>query len=202
MTCCRRARAECDDDSISRVSRLSSAWIDSGFAWKPHKRFAPQSPPSRCLEAGAEADPSLRAALGWVKRVQSQRFAGTYADLLARGPYAAATRFFLDELYSDKDYAERDAQFARIAGAIERLFPAQMRGTAVDLAELHALTEELDQAMAVASLAHDDAPQPTPSATFAPGARLAGERIVKASSPWSWASAEKCRGLRVRPACA
>jgi hypothetical protein len=108
------------------------------------------------LRRRVEADPSLQAALGRVKRVQSRRFAGTYADLLAAGPFSAATRFFLDELYSDKDYAERDAQFARIAGAIERLFPDQIADTAVDLAELHALTEELDQAMAVASLSHGD----------------------------------------------
>jgi hypothetical protein len=108
------------------------------------------------LRSGVEADPSLLAALGRVKRVQSQRFAGTYADLLAAGPFSAATRFFLDELYSDKDYAERDAQFARIAGAIERLFPAQIADTAVDLAELHALTEELDQEMAVTWLSQVD----------------------------------------------
>ena len=108
------------------------------------------------LRRTVEANPSLQAALGRVKLVQSRRFAGSYADLLAAGPYAAAARFFLDELYSDKDYAERDAQFARIAGAIERLFPAQVADTAVALAELHALTEELDQAMAAAWLAQAD----------------------------------------------
>jgi hypothetical protein len=108
------------------------------------------------LRHRVEADPSLQAALGRVKRVQSRRFAGTYADLLAAGPFSAATRFFLDELYSDKEYAERDAQFARIAGAIEKLFPAQIADTAVDLAELHALTEELDQAMAEAWLSQGD----------------------------------------------
>ncbi|NPC58139.1 FFLEELY motif protein [Caenimonas soli] len=108
------------------------------------------------LRSTVEADPSLLAALARVKHVQSRRFAASYADLLAAGPYAAAARFFLDELYSDKDYAERDAQFARIAGAIERLFPAQVADTAVALAELHALTEELDQAMAVAWLAQGD----------------------------------------------
>ena len=103
-----------------------------------------------------EANPALGAAVGAVKRVQSRRFAGSYADLMAGGPYAAAARFFLEELYSDKDYAERDAQFARIAGAIERLFPEQVAATAVALAELHALTEELDQAMALAWLAQAD----------------------------------------------
>ena len=109
------------------------------------------------LRQAVAASPPLGAALGEVKRVQSRRFAGTYADLLGGGPYADAARFFLVELYSDKDYAERDAQFARIAGAIERLFPDQVAGTAVALAELHALTEELDQAMAVAWLTHGGA---------------------------------------------
>jgi hypothetical protein len=105
------------------------------------------------LRQALETRPALRAAVTQVKRVQSRRFAGTYADLLAGGPYAVATQFFLVELYSDKDYAERDAQFARIAGAMERLFPDQVSDTAVALAQLHALTEELDQAMALAWLA-------------------------------------------------
>ena len=100
------------------------------------------------LRSGVEADPSLQAALGRVKRVQSRRFAGTYVDLLAAGPYSAATRFFLDELYSDKDYAERDQQFARIAGTIAKLFPQPVVNTAAALAEVHALTEQLDDLMA------------------------------------------------------
>lgn len=108
------------------------------------------------LRQAVEGSSALGTAVGEVKRLQSRRFAGTYADLLAGGPYAAAAQFFLLELYGDKDYAERDAQFARIAGAIERLFPEQVVGTAVALAELHALTEELDQAMALAWLAQVD----------------------------------------------
>lgn len=104
------------------------------------------------LRQAIDADPSLRSALVQVKRVQSRRFAGTYSDLLGGGRYAAAARFFLEELYSDKDYAERDAQFARIAGAIQKLFPTPVADTAVALAQLHALTEELDQAMARAWL--------------------------------------------------
>jgi hypothetical protein len=107
------------------------------------------------LRQAVDADPSLHSALVQVKRVQSRRFAGTYSDLLGGGRYAAAARFFLEELYSDKDYAERDAQFARIAGAIQKLFPAPVADTAVALAQLHALTEELDQAMARAWLTSD-----------------------------------------------
>lgn len=108
------------------------------------------------LREAVDANPVLRSALARVKQLQSRRFAGTYSDLLAAQPYAAATRFFLEELYSDKDYAERDAQFARIAGAIQRLFPAQVAATAVTLAQLHALTEELDQAMAEAWVAQSN----------------------------------------------
>ena len=109
------------------------------------------------LRQAVAASPPLGVALGEVKRLQSRRFAGTYADLLDGGPYTDAARFFLEELYSDKDYAERDAQFARIASAIERLLPEQVAATAVALAELHAQTEELDQAMAVAWLTHGGA---------------------------------------------
>lgn len=93
--------------------------------------------------------PPLHAATLSVKAFQARRFAGTYADLLASKEYAGAARFFLDDLYSDKDYSLRDAQFARIAGALQRLFPKQVVATAVLLAQLHVLTEELDRQMAL-----------------------------------------------------
>jgi hypothetical protein len=93
--------------------------------------------------------PDLALALHTVKHVQAQRFAGTYQDLLTSTSYAACANFFLEELYSAKDFAERDAQFARIAGALQRTFPQQVVATAVALAELHNLTEELDLAMAL-----------------------------------------------------
>jgi hypothetical protein len=106
------------------------------------------------LRQQVAADPALCAALRVVKRFQSARFAGSYADLLASPVCGDAARFFLDELYGEQDYARRDAQFSRIAGAIERLFPAQVAQTAVAMAELHATTEELDHAMALAWLRH------------------------------------------------
>ncbi|OIP14370.1 MAG: hypothetical protein CO105_15795 [Comamonadaceae bacterium CG_4_9_14_3_um_filter_60_33] len=93
--------------------------------------------------------PDLAQALHIVKHLQAQRFTGTYQDLLQSASYAACANFFLEELYSAKNYAERDAQFARIAGALQRTFPQQVVTTAVALAELHQLTEELDLAMAL-----------------------------------------------------
>jgi hypothetical protein len=92
--------------------------------------------------------PGLAQAVSDIKQLQARRFAGTYYDLLHSAQFKLATKFFLDELYSEKDYSARDAQFARIAGTLERIFPHQVVQTAVSLAQVHRLTEELDLDMA------------------------------------------------------
>lgn len=93
------------------------------------------------------ADPGLSARVHAVKAYQQARFARSHADLLAHARYAAAARFFLDDLYGPQDFAERDAQFARIVPALVRLFPADIVLTVESLAALHALSEGLDSAM-------------------------------------------------------
>ena len=108
----------------------------------------------RALETVAQlrqqrvSDVPLAEANDAIKRFQAQRFQATYADLLQSPRYQAAAQFFLYELYGTKDYAERDQQFARIASTIARLFPQSVVNTAAALAEVHALTEALDDAMA------------------------------------------------------
>jgi hypothetical protein len=94
------------------------------------------------------AEPVLARACAEVKRFQARRFQATYPDLLQSPRYKTAATFFLYELYSDKDYAERDQQFARIANTIAKLFPQAVVNTAATLAEVHALTESLDDLMA------------------------------------------------------
>ena len=101
------------------------------------------------LRAQTQATPDLHRATMAVKGFQSRRFAAGYADLLASPDFGAAARFFLQELYSERDYSERDRQFARIAGAIETFFPRQVVATAVAMARLHQQTEELDHRMAL-----------------------------------------------------
>jgi hypothetical protein len=91
---------------------------------------------------------NLAQSLQTIKQLQAQRFAATYADLLADPVFAPSARFFLEELYSAQDYSARDAQFARVAGAIERTFPDSVVATVLALAKLHRETEELDMAMA------------------------------------------------------
>ena len=108
----------------------------------------------RALQAVAElraqhaADPPLAQASAAVKRFQARRFHATYRDLLESTRYKSAAKFFLEELYSDRNYADRDQQFARIASTIASLFPQAVVNTAGALAEVHAVTEHLDHLMA------------------------------------------------------
>lgn len=104
-------------------------------------------------------DARLLRALSGIKRFQAARFKLTYDDLLRHPRYQSAAAFFLHELYGDQDYGERDQQFSRIAGTIDKLFPQSVVSTAASLAETHALTETLDDAMARQWLA-DEAVHP------------------------------------------
>jgi hypothetical protein len=119
----------------------------------------------RLRQAAFDAPAKVRDALASVRSVQVQRFHFTYADFLASPRHGQAARFFLNELYGSHDYRQRDAQFARIAGAIERLFPAKVMALAVQLAEVHALTETLDWQLAQAWSALPGALQATAEET-------------------------------------
>ena len=128
------------------------------------------------LRQASQADPALHHAIASVKRFQARRFAQTYADLLSAGPYKDAARFFLDELYSDKDYSVRDAQFSRIAGALQTFFPKQVVAIAVSLAELHALTEELDHKMGVEWLSAERRASASEAQRYGRAWRVVGRR--------------------------
>ena len=104
------------------------------------------------LRNEARKNPQLDESVRLVKQFQTKRFESTYSDLIADGAYRDATRFFLKELYGEVSYVERDLQFSRIAGALQRVLPEQALATAIALAQLHALSEELDHAMAHALL--------------------------------------------------
>jgi hypothetical protein len=99
----------------------------------------------RCLRA---ADPALAERVQSVKRYQQRRFELTYADLLSSARYAAAARFFLEELYGPADFTQRDAQFERVVPALVRVFPAEIVRTVSTITRLHALSESLDTEMA------------------------------------------------------
>jgi len=93
------------------------------------------------------AAPALGQAVAAMKGYQQARFARSHADLLADARHGPAARFFLDELYGPRDFASRDAQFARIVPALVRLFPREIAETVEALAAVHGLSERLDSAM-------------------------------------------------------
>lgn len=101
------------------------------------------------LQAVQKNDLALLSASRAVKLFQARRFQASYADLARVPRYQPAIRFFLLELYSDKDFGTRDQQFARIANTIARVFPKSVVQTTITLAQVHALTEHLDHQMAL-----------------------------------------------------
>ena len=106
------------------------------------------------LRSVQNSQPDLKAAVRSVKRVQCRRFERSYADMLTHIDWADAARFFLDELYADRDFSLRDAQFERIAPRIGQFFPSSVAAIATLLAQLHALSEQLDHAVGIAMLGH------------------------------------------------
>jgi len=101
------------------------------------------------FRAARQADARLACRVAAIKQYQHERFSGDYADLAASARYGAATHFFLSDLYGPVDFADRDAQFERVVPAMARLLPAEVIQTVARLAELHALSEELDHRMAL-----------------------------------------------------
>lgn len=129
------------------------------------------------LRQFADGRNGLAAAISAVKEYQSRRFAATYAEFVAGGPFQRATTFFLQELYGNANFASRDAQFYRMAGAIQRLLPEAAIATAVALAQLHAMTERLDLRMGEVWLKEAADAEPTnPHALYARIWHITGQR--------------------------
>ncbi|HEY52074.1 MAG TPA: hypothetical protein G4N94_01300 [Caldilineae bacterium] len=75
---------------------------------------------------------------------QAQRLATTHADLLASKRYGPACRFFLDDIYGPKDFAQRDHDIVRIHNFMLRFLPASVLAPLTRAIELNSLTAELD----------------------------------------------------------
>lgn len=117
------------------------------MSWRVDRILAELSSVDR-LRASHAADAALGQRVIALKDYQSRRFARTYADLLVDPRYASAARFFLEQLYGPHEFADRDAQFARVVPSIVVLFPGELGSTIETLAELYTLSETLDDAMA------------------------------------------------------
>jgi hypothetical protein len=93
------------------------------------------------------ADNDRARALARLASWQASRMAATYADLAAQPRYADAIAFFRSDLYGEGDFAQRDADLARVVPIMVRLLPARLITTLAQGTELSVLSQELDQAL-------------------------------------------------------
>lgn len=99
------------------------------------------------LRDAVRADPVAAQDRLLLRAWQAERLASTYPDLLASARYRPAAQFFLSDLYGPKDFAERDAEAARIVPTMTRMLPASALETFALAIELDCLSEILDGAM-------------------------------------------------------
>ncbi len=92
-------------------------------------------------------NPILAGSLERLADWQSRRLRMTYADLAADPRYAAAVQFFQQDLYSGADYAQRDADLARVVPLLTKMLPEGVIATVALAMELNALSQELDRVL-------------------------------------------------------
>jgi len=86
--------------------------------------------------------------LAEVKQWQAERLALSFFDLTAKPRLAAASRFFLDDLYGAHDVAWRDRDIARMLPTLRSWLPSSVLRTVADALELDLLSHRLDLELA------------------------------------------------------
>lgn len=85
-----------------------------------------------------------------LRRWQARRLERSFAHFLAEPRTRLAARFFLDDLYGDRDFSARDRGMAKVLPLMARLLPAQLLGTLADAIELGTLSHAFDLRVAAA----------------------------------------------------
>lgn len=119
---------------------------------------------------GGRPPPRLAELKAW----QARRLARTYSDIAREPRYAAATAFFLDDLYGPKDFSGRDQAMLRILPVMSRMLPRKAVETAAFAIELEALSEDLDHRLAAAL-----DPVPIDEGSYAKAYRAASTRAER-----------------------
>lgn len=88
-------------------------------------------------------DPRLRR----LQAFQASRLAANYDDVRRVPRNRLACEFFLNELYGDSDFAQRDQDVERIYPIMIKILPSQVLETVSRAVELNAVSHELDLAM-------------------------------------------------------
>jgi hypothetical protein len=105
---------------------------------------------TRVIDLRRDIVEDIELVVRWqaVKRYQAQRLRDTYADLLVSPRYRASAEFFLDELYGEKDFEQRDREALRVAPKMARVLPERAVETMTLAVELDELSEILDARVA------------------------------------------------------
>jgi hypothetical protein len=118
-------------------------------------------------------------ALKLLQRWQSRRLAQSFADLAEHPRFAAATRFFLEDLYGEHDFSARDQAVERVAPLLVRLLSEAVIATVADAVEVGALSHRLDLAMAERLQPMLDAGRALDIDSYARAYRAVGERAAR-----------------------
>jgi len=117
---------------------LHRARLKSAIARRLHWR-------AEAFHDGRKENVSPRLAV--LRAWQSRRLEASFADVLADDRMHAAGRFFLSDLYADRDFSGRDRDVDRIMPIMVHLLPDTMLQAARDAIELHVLSHALDLRM-------------------------------------------------------
>lgn len=94
-----------------------------------------------------DPDQEPRNRLPWLRelrRWQAQRLRESFARFLQDPAQRPAAEFFLSDVYGDQDFAQRDADIARVMPMMQRLLPESLLDTIAAGIELGTLTHALD----------------------------------------------------------
>ena len=105
---------------------------------------------------------------------QMRRLADSFAPLLEDARTRGAAKFFLSDLYGDRDFSGRDRDLARVLPLMMRLLPEPLIATVADAIALAALSHALDLRMAEALVALLPANSPIDTDSYAKAYRTIG----------------------------
>jgi hypothetical protein len=128
----------------------------------------------------ARRDPrNLLPQLSLLRKWQSQRLAGSFADFLADARMRPAAQFFLSDLYGDRDFSARDRDAARILPMMSRLLPDTLLRAATEAIELAVVSHALDLRMAGQLARRRDPIAPVSLADYTRAYRHGGYRRLR-----------------------
>jgi hypothetical protein len=92
---------------------------------------------------------SLDPQLSLLRQWQSERLTRTYTDLLNDRRYRSACLFILSDIYSPRDFSQRDQDAEHLYSLLSRFLPQAMLWLLADAIRLNQLTDRLDHALLV-----------------------------------------------------